>query len=53
MNEKECRAAERNKYRTKDMMVGALEVPDSRIFTTEQLSDRKLTRLEAHRGPQR
>ena len=53
VKEMEWRAAKRNKYRTKDMMVGALEVPDSRIFTTEQLSDRKLTRLEAHRGPQR
>ena len=47
------RAAKRNRYRTKDMMVGALEVPHSRIFTTEQLSDRTLTRLEAHRGPRR
>ena len=35
------------------MMGGALEVKDSRIFTTEQLCDRKLTRLEAHMGTQR
>ena len=31
-------------------MAGALEVSHSRIFTTEWLSDRKLTRLKAHRG---
>ena len=35
------------------MMLGALKVPDRRISTTEQLSDRKLTCLEARRGPQR
>ena len=34
-------------------MVGALEVPDRRISTTEQLSDRKSTCLEAGREPQR
>ena len=27
---------------------GVLEVPDCRISTTERLSDRKLTQLEAH-----
>ena len=37
----------------KDITVGALEVPDRRISTTERLSDRKLTRLDAHWGPQR
>ena len=31
------------------MMAGALEVSDRRIATTEWLSDRKLTRLKAHR----
>ena len=35
------------------MIVGASVVPDRSISTTERLSDRKLTRLEAHRGPQR
>ena len=31
-------------------MAGALEASDRRISTTERLSDRKLTRLKAHRG---
>ena len=31
-------------------MAGAHEVSDRRISTTEQLCDRKLTHLKAHRG---
>ena len=53
VKEKEWRAANRDRKWTKDMMVGALEVPDRKMSTTERLSDRKLTRLEAHWGPQR
>lgn len=32
-------------------MVGALEVPDHRISTTELLSDKKLTLLDVQSGP--